>query len=209
MVESWRMRWLTDLMEGLPSVVFIVLWRQSGDLELAGWAGSAAAFGVLAVLAAIRVRMHPVLIGVNLHILLATPVIVGLFRIGQADIGAVLASHAHGGVLVTVLIAGLVQTILRDDGFSALPGVARRTQIFWSCVFLGVCALGAVWALSRPESTLVPVAVTLTVLFLGRNFLKARSMDHGRTGLAAASMGLLGDGSPASEGAGGDGANAV
>ena len=48
----------------------------------------------------------------------------------------------------------------------------------YSLVMLAVCASGMIWALSMPESSLVPVIVTLTALIGGRRFLLARQADN-------------------------------
>ncbi|QDG76531.1 hypothetical protein [Labrenzia sp. PHM005] len=194
MTHSKQKRWLTDLLEGLPSIVFILLWRQSGDIETAGWLGSGVALGVLAVLVYLKAKMHPVFIGINLHILLATPIIVGLFRTGQTEIAEVLSANTHSGVLVTVLIVGIGQTLFSARRFSALEDVSDTVQLRYSLVFLGACALGAGWALTTTGSSFVPVVATLTVLFVGRNFLQARLSDKNGSGAAAVTGSAVGSG---------------
>jgi len=191
MTQSQQKRWLTDLLEGVPSVVFIVLWRQSGDLETAGWVGAGTALAILSLLVWMRTRMHSVLVGVNAHILLATPLIVGLFRIGQTDLAKVLASHAYPGVLVTVFVAGGIQTLVSGNGFSALERVSQSTQRRYSLGMLVICGLGAVWALVASGNPLVPVVATLTVLIVGRNFLQARLSDRNGAGAAVLSSSVL------------------
>lgn len=191
MSQSQQKRWLTDLLEGVPSIVFILLWRQSGDLETAGWIGAGTALAVFSLLVWMRTRMHPVLIGVNAHILLATPLIVGLFRIGQTDLARFLASHAYPGVLVTVLVAGVIQTLVAKNGFSALEKVPASTQRHYSLGMLIICGFGAVWALATPGSPLVPVVVTVTALIVGRNFVQARLSDKNGAGAAVLASGAL------------------
>jgi hypothetical protein len=176
-MQTQQKRWLTDLMEGVPSIVFILLWRQSGDLEFAGWIGSALCLFVLSALIGMRVRMHPILVGVNIHILLATPLIVCVFRLGFDGLGDVLAEYAYGGVLVTVFAVGLAQMLVSRSRFSALENVTDRAQLIHSAVLLAICASGAVWALLTPGSRFVPVVVTIAALIIGRNFLQARLSD--------------------------------
>lgn len=175
-------RWLTDLLEGLPSIIFILLWRQSGDIEMAGWIGTYAAFGVLGLLFFMKTPMNPVLMGVNIHMVLATPLIVGLFRIGQTDIARFLAANAHAGVLVTVFAVGVVLTFYSKRGFSNLANVSVSKQRLYSLVLLGICGAGAIWGLTTEGSSFVPVVATLTVMFLGRNFLQARLSDKNGAG---------------------------
>ncbi len=190
MPKSQQKRWLTDLLEGLPSIVFILIWRQSGDLELSGWFGAFVAFGVLGILGVLKTRMHTIVLGVNIHILLVTPVIVGLFRIGLSNIAEILAMYAHAGVLLTVFVVGIIQTVATNRGFSNLADVSKRAQRRYSTIMLGLCGAGVIWAMSVPESSFVPVVVTLTVLIVGRNFLQARLSDKNGTtaGLVVSGM---------------------
>jgi hypothetical protein len=176
-MQTQQKRWLTDLMEGVPSIVFILLWRQSGDLVFAGWVGSTLCLMVLGALIGMKVRMHPILMGVNIHILLATPLIVGLFRLGFDGVGDVLAEYAYGGVLVTVFAVGFAQMLFSRSRFAALENVTDRVQLVFSAVLLAFCAFGAVWALLTPGSRFVPVVVTIAALIIGRNFLQARLSD--------------------------------
>ncbi|WP_330563311.1 hypothetical protein [Roseibium sp. FZY0029] len=83
MANARQQQLLLDLFESLPSIVFILLWRQTSNLELAGWTGCGFAAFVLAGLVLLKARIHPVLIGINLHILLVTPVLVGFYRFGD------------------------------------------------------------------------------------------------------------------------------
>lgn len=182
MNHSKQKRFITDLLEGLPSIVFILLWRQSGDLEAAGWAGSLAALCVLGLMLYLKTKPHPVLVGVNIHILLASPVIVGLFRFGDIEVARFLSAHAYPAVLLTVLLTGIWQTLFSSKRFSALDDVSDAVQLRFSLALMVVCALGAVWALATPGSSFVPVVGTLTALIVGRNFLQARFSDKNGTG---------------------------
>jgi hypothetical protein len=193
-MQTQQKRWLTDLMEGVPSIVFILLWRQSGDLEFVGWVGSALCLMVLGALIGMKVRMHPILMGVNIHILLATPLILGLFRLGFDGVGDVLAEYAYGGVLVTVFAVGFAQMLFSRSRFAALENVTDRVQLVFSAVLLAFCACGAVWALLTPGSRFVPVVVTIAALIMGRNFLQARLSDK------SAGAGVLVTGSAAAPG---------
>ncbi|MEM9630716.1 MAG: hypothetical protein AAGA50_05300 [Pseudomonadota bacterium] len=190
MERSQQKQWFADLLEGLPSIAFILLWRQLDDLELAGWIGSGLALFVFATFLHLRSRMHPVLLGVNAHILVATPIIVGLFRFGDPAFAKMLVTYSHGGVLVTVLLAGIYQTIFVNGGFAGLPEVPRVQQWRYSLIMLLGTALGAGWVLANPANSLVPVVVTLTLLIGGRRYLLARLVDKGHSGHGLAIGGL-------------------
>ncbi|MEM8700817.1 MAG: hypothetical protein AAGF82_03250 [Pseudomonadota bacterium] len=177
-MKSHQQQWLLDILEGLPSVAFLLVWRQTGDLELAGWCGAALALISFVLFFAAKSKMNPVLLGVNLHLFLATPLIVGTFRLGFTDLGAFLAAYAHSAVLLSVFVAGLWLTVFTSRGFIGSADMPVNHMRLYSLVMLAVCASGMIWALSMPESSLVPVIVTLTALIGGRRFLLARQADN-------------------------------
>lgn len=168
---------LQDLFESLPSLVFILIWRQSGDLEIAGWSSALIAGIVFLIFGLCKFRMSPIMLGVNCHILLATPLIVGIFRLGFFELGTVLAAYAHSGVLLTVLLSGFLLSLFSRGGFIGDMKVSRACRRRYSGILLSLCAAGAIWALFTPESSLIPVIVTLTVLIGVRRFLLARHAD--------------------------------
>lgn len=185
-MKSHQKQWLQDIFEGLPSVAFLLVWRQSGDLEFAGWCGAILALIAFVLFYAVKSKMNPVLVGVNLHLLLVTPLIVGTFHLGLTDLGRFLAAYAHSAVLVSVFVAGLCLTVFTSRGFIGSVGLPPKQKRHYSLVMLAVAVLGMVWALSRPESSLVPVIVTLSALIGGRRFLLARQADNsGRSTVAA------------------------
>lgn len=191
MAKSRQMQLVLDCLEGLPSVGFILLWRQTGDLELAGWIGCGLALAVFGVFAFLKGRMHPVLLGVNCHILLVTPVIVGLFRFGGREIAEVLVPYSYGAVLLSVTLVGLVLTLFTSSGFAGVPELAAMLRLRLSLMMIAVSAAGTAWALAVPDKALLPVMATLTLLIVGRRFLLARWTDGagGALALAGASAG--------------------
>ncbi|WP_422037445.1 hypothetical protein [Roseibium sp.] len=185
-MKSHQQQWLQDIFEGLPSVAFLLVWRQSGDLEFAGWCGALLALVSFVLFFVVKSKMNPVLLGVNLHLLLVTPLIVGTFRLGFTDLGAFLADHAHSAVLLSVFVAGLCLTVFTQRGFIGSAGLPSKQRRRYSLMMLAASASGMIWALSRPESSLVPVIVTLTFLIGGRRFLLARQADHSGPSAVAA-----------------------
>jgi len=176
-VKSKQMQLIFDLLEGLPSIAFILLWRQTGDLEVAGWIGSGLAFAVFAVFGLLKGRMHPVLLGVNCHILLVTPLIVGMFGFGDRDLAVAMTSHAYGAVLLTVASVGVLLTLFTRAGFAGVPGLPKRDRLRLSLLMICVSVAGAGWAFAVPDNSLPPVVTTLTLLIVGRRFLLARWSD--------------------------------
>ncbi|MEO1111989.1 MAG: hypothetical protein AAFY05_06635 [Pseudomonadota bacterium] len=192
-MKSHQQQWLLDIFEGLPSVAFLLVWRQSGDLEFAGWCGAALALISFVLFLAVKSKMNPVLLGVNLHLLIVTPLIVGTFQLGFTDLGALLAAYAHSAVLLSVFVAGLCLTVFTKRGFIGSAGLPALQKRRYCLVMLAVSASGMMWAMSTPESSLVPVIVTLTALIGGRRFLLARQADNSGAS-AIALQAVLADG---------------
>jgi len=188
MANSNQSRLLFDLVEGLPSIVFIVLWRQAGDLELAGWAGCGVALASFLLFRAKCQAMHPVLLGVNCHLLMATPLIVGMYSYGDKDAAALLAIHGHGAVLLTVTVVGILLTLFTRAGFVGMSELSVTTGRRLSLLMIAVSAVGAAWALLTPENSLLTVIATLSVLIAGRRFLLARALDKSGTAPILASV---------------------
>src|SRR5204863_9843774 len=95
MSGSRQREWATDILEGLPSIVFLALWQSSVDMRFAGWAGAIAAAMVLIGFRLFRLPFNPIVLGINLHLLLVTPLIVTVFHIGAYDLGRTLLAFAH------------------------------------------------------------------------------------------------------------------
>ncbi|MCK7612647.1 hypothetical protein [Roseibium sediminicola] len=196
MAQSRQTQLILDLLEGLPSIGFILLWRQTGDLELAGWIGSGLAATVFAAFALLKGRMHPVLLGVNCHILLVTPLIVGLFRFGGSEIATLLVPYSYGAVLLTVTLVGVLLTLFTRSGFAGIPELTARLRLRLSLMMIAVSAAGTAWALSAPDKALLPVVATLTLLIVGRRFLLARWADGAAGAVVLAGSALAGTGQP-------------
>lgn len=185
MTQSRQKEWLTDILEGVPSIAFIALWRGGFGMETAGWVGSGLAAAVLLYLWKSGTRSHPVLFGINIHILFATPVIVGLFRLGVVDLGAVLADHGHRGVLVTVFLVGVGQTFFSSAGFIGSKDLPQSRKRTYSLLQLAVSLAGILWAFGIENSGFVAVFVPLTILFGLRRYLLARWQDRNPDGSGA------------------------
>jgi len=167
-----------DLLQSAPTALFLLLWRGDVGLELAGWCGSAAALFVLIYCRAVNVPAHPILLGANIHLLLATPVIVGLDRAGAAALSDQLAQYGHPGVLITVWLTGLWLTVFSRAGFVGEDTMPARQRVLYSCALLGVCALGIVWAFVIAEPGVMAVALPFIALIGVRGWLLARWQDR-------------------------------
>lgn len=196
MAKSQQRQLALDLLEGLPSIGFVLLWRQTGDLEFAGWLGSSLALAVFIVFKVLKGHMHPVLLGVNCHILFITPLIMGLYSIGADAVADLIVPNAYGAVLATVTVVGVVLTVFSRGGFAGTEKIdeARRHRL--SLLMIAVSTTGTAWALAVPNEALLPVVATLTLLIVGRRFLLARWSDDAAHLPALAGGALHGTGQP-------------
>lgn len=180
MAGSQQREWVTGVLESLPSVTFLALWRgEVTGLEAAGWIGSAVAAAVLLLLQARRTPCDPILLGINLHLLAITPLIVGLFQLGQVGLARVLVDTAHNGVLIAVLVVGGTLTVFGPRGFIGLDGLPAALTRSYSGLLLAVAAAGVLWSfVNVGGSTLMSVGLPLMVLFGLRRYLVARWRDR-------------------------------
>ncbi|MTH99601.1 hypothetical protein [Roseibium sp. RKSG952] len=181
MRQSGQKTFFTDFLEGGPSLMFFVVWRLTGEMEAAGLSASALALIVFLLLRVLKAPLHPVMLGVNLHILLIAPALSVLFRFGGplgSAAGGVLLPFAQSGVLVSVLLTGIVLTVIRPSGFAGLGGLSKRMSLTYSVLMLCIAATGAVWAVFYADQAFAPVAITLAALFVLRRYLVARQKDH-------------------------------
>jgi hypothetical protein len=180
MRRSQQKEWLTDILESIPSVAFLALWQSQAGLEAAGWTGAALAVAVLIGFRRCRIPYNPILLGVNTHLLLATPVIVALYRVGAPDLGRTLVGYSHRGVLVTVFLVGCALTLLSQRGFVGLSGLPAAKRRAYSAVLLAASAATILWSFvfATGSNTLLTIAVPLMALFGLRRFLIARWHDR-------------------------------
>lgn len=179
MTGSRQREWMADVLEGLPSIVFLALWRgEMVDPAAAGWTGSALAAAVLIGFSLRRVAFNPVLLGINLHLLVITPLIVGLFRAGQPELARTLLDTAQAGVLVAVFLVGGALTAFAARGFIGVDGLPAATRRRYSLLLLAVAAAAVPWSVANAGSTLLAVGVPLIALFGLRRYLIARWRDR-------------------------------
>lgn len=159
---------LAELLETAPSLVFVLLWRGTGDLEAAGWVGCVLA---LAVLIGFRVRKIPfdtILLGINIHLAVITPLIVGLYALGASSGARSIEDHSYPAVLITIFLTGCVLTFCTGTGFVGVRGPSRHR----SWILLAASALAVVWGMQVAGGTLVTVGVPVIGLFVLRRVLQ-------------------------------------
>lgn len=179
MAGSRQREWITDVLESLPSVAFLALWRSDAvGLETAGWIGCGMAAAVLLVLRLQQTPYNPILLGINLHMVVMTPLIIGLFRLGQPELARTLLDNAQTGVLVAVLLVGGGLTLFGPRGFVGLDGLPPGTRRGYSLLLLLLAAVAVPWSFAHAGNSLMSVGVPLMTLFGLRRFLIARWRDR-------------------------------
>lgn len=191
MAGSAQREWAIDILEALPSAIFVALWRSNVNMELAGWAGTLMAATLLIGFRYFHVKNNPIMLGINVHLLIVTPLIMAAFYLGARDFSDMLVAHSYCGVLVSIFLVGLGLAVFSKNGFigvAELPAADRRKS---SMILLGATGLAVIWAMSSTGGTVVAVAVPIVGLFALRRFLIARNLDRGNhlVGLTAAGLG--------------------
>ena len=189
--ESLQRAWLSDVLEGTPSLVFFALWRSGVGLEIAGWIGAFLAACVLVGFSWAKMRFNPIMLGINLHLLMVTPLIVAVLALGFSDAGTFMTAHSYKAVMITICVVGCALTIWGRGGFVGCPALPRMQARFYSLVLVAASIAATAWAFTASGGALVSVALPIMGLFALRRFLLARGLDEGGRvgGLAAAAGG--------------------
>jgi hypothetical protein len=190
--RSRQREWLTDILESAPSLAFLLLWRSGVASEVAGWIGAALAASVLIGFRICKLRFNPILLGVNIHLLIITPLIMGMFHLAAPELGKLLVAYAYKGVLVTIFLTGCVLTLLSREGFVGLEGLPRSTAASYSVALLVTSLAATVWTFSYAGSSGIGVALPIMALFGLRRLLIARALDSkGKLTVAATAGGAM------------------
>jgi hypothetical protein len=181
MSESRQREWLTDILESAPSIVFLALWRTGFDMESTGWIGVGLAALMLIAFRLLRVRYNPILLGINFHLIVITPLIVMTYRLGATEFADTLVAYSERGVLVTVFIVGCALAAFSQRGFVGIGDLPSSSRWAHSSILLALSAAAILWAFTYTGSTLVAIALPLMVLFGVRRLLIARWLDNSDT----------------------------
>lgn len=192
MSRTFQGQWLTDISESVPSFAFLALLRSNVDLQTAGWIGLALAGAILLIFPLCKVRFNPILLGINVHLLLVTPVIVAVFHLGASEFGAMLTHHSYHGVLLTIFVVGLGLTLFSREGFIGQGGLSHSTNRKYSAILLIASLFAIAWSFLYSHGPLLGVALPTIALFALRRLLIARSIDSAKiTGITAESGGAV------------------
>lgn len=169
--------------------MFLALWRSNVDMELAGWVGAALAAMVLVGFRVFRLRYNPILLGINVDLLVTTPLIVAVFHLGAHELGQTLVAYAHRGVFVAIFLVGCFLTIFSRHGFVGVEGLPASSRWIYSSILLAASVAAIAWSFNYSGGALLGIAVPIMALFGLRRLLIARWFDNNQMGGIAAAAG--------------------
>jgi hypothetical protein len=166
--------------EAVPSILFLLLWRTGQDAQMTGWIGCGLAALLIVGFLVLRQRFHPIMLGINIHLLLAAPLITAAFELQGPDAGNFLIRYAETGVLVMVFLTGLGLTIFSKGGFLGEPEVPWHINWRFSLLML-ICAAGSLPLSIQLQDRIAFLAVAgpLILLFILRNYLAGLAQRTG------------------------------
>jgi hypothetical protein len=176
---SRQREWLRGILEGAPSILFLLLLQNHFDMRIAGWTGAALAALVLVGFGVVRVPQNPIALGINMHLLVITPLIVVLFYVGAQDSGRMLFGFAYRGVLVTIFVVGCVLTASSRRGFIGVERLPPARRWSYSLILLAATAAAVAWSFTYNGPASFAVAIPIMALFGLQRLLIARWLDRG------------------------------
>lgn len=171
-------KYLISLFENAPSFTFLVLAHFSDGLRLAGWTSAVLAAIVLGFIIWRRTMPHPILLGLNIFMLLAAPVIESIYHFGSKNLAEFLISHIQVGVMLSVFFVGISFTFFLPCGFLGINGLTNRQNRKLSSLMLAINAGAVIWTIVFEGEQLLAIGIPLAVLFGVRQFLLARVADR-------------------------------
>ena len=157
---------LTEAIQFVPTLALAAGYVIAGEIDfsVAGTRFLIAALLVVPIfgwLAFKGTRQNPILVGSNLWLIVGA---IG-FNLHIDSLQNLLIDAAGGGLFVGSLLAGVVYTVARPEGF---VGVEGPRKMLFSGILVALTAASMVWALGRPEDIRLGAALP----FIGLNVVR-------------------------------------
>lgn len=178
-MRNARTDFALGVVENLPSILFIGLWKTGVGLGAAGWSACGAAVLVLLLFRYLQRRPDTILLGLNISFVFTTPLIVGLFAGGHAELARWCIIYAGTGAVATVFATGLVLTAVSERGFVGADDLPRPTQRRYSAMLLLLTAGAVLWSALQVGDHWMAIVLPLVAIFAARRFLRAHLSDRG------------------------------
>lgn len=170
------------VLENLPTILFLALWKGGFGLEVASWSASLAAAAVLIGFKVCGRPADTIVLGINLSFLWLAPGIRLLFELGAAETARGVIAFSGSCVLATVLASGLAQAALSRRGVLGLEEAPARARRTYSLALLGLMGLAVAWSVFFAGDQWMAIVLPLVILFTARRFFLARIADRRNTG---------------------------
>lgn len=159
-----------ELIQFLPLIVFLNMRRLGFDYEERFLAGAGAALVVVALLVALRVRMNPLLVGVQAWLLIeAFAFLVHVPRLVDILVGLRESSLFLVIIVVAAIYAVRSRSLLNVDDVDS--GTARRA----SFVLLGLAVLAFLFSVALRGDEVIAGVIPSVVLFVAQSVAGARA----------------------------------
>ncbi|WP_170769192.1 hypothetical protein [Ruegeria lacuscaerulensis] len=178
MLGEHQKRLLLEIFENLPGISFLILARALEDQRLAGWVGAILAVCVCGLYARKILRPQPILLGINLFMVVITPLIELLALSGYRGAANVLIGNIDTLVLTSIFLIGVFLTCFSTKGFLTYETQCRKKTHLHSGLLLALCAVGIVWSLIVGQNDLISLVLPLMLLFEAQRFLRAAASDQ-------------------------------
>lgn len=172
--SNYKPIWHTAL-EYAPSAAFLAAFMLSDDLRIAGWSGAGCALLNCFAYARRTVSPHSLFLGINLYLLMITPVIEGLYAANCASWASALSECARPLVFLSIFLTGSVLSLRAPTGFLLAPQVDDTAVKRTNTLLLIASGTAAAWALVYDHNAALQLAVPMTLLFALHRTLKSRA----------------------------------
>ena len=165
-----RGRWLWGLIQFLPLIVFVNMRRLGFGYEERFLVSAGAALVVVAMLVALRVRMNPLLVGVQVWLVIEAFAFVVDFPL-LADVLVALRESAF--FLVIVVVAAIY--VARSKSLLSVDDVEPQTARRASLALLGLAGLAFLVSLPLRGDEVVAGVIPSVVLFVAQTVATTRA----------------------------------
>jgi len=159
-----------QFLQFLPLIVFLNMRRLGFDYEERFLAGAGAALVVVALLVALRVRMNPLLVGVQAWLLIEAFAFLVHFPL---LVDVLIGLRESSFFLVIVVVGGIYvarsKSLLNVDDVDA--GTARRPSL----VLLGLAVLAFLFSIALRGDEVIAGVIPSVVLFVAQSVAGARA----------------------------------
>ena len=180
---AWLGRWPVELIQFLPLLVFLNMRRLGFDYEERFLAGAGAALVVVALLAALRLRMNPLLVGVQAWLLIEAFAFLVYFPF---LVDALIGLRESSFFLVIVVVGGIYvarsKSLLSAEDVDA--GTARRA----SFALLALAGLAFLFSIVLRGDEVIAGVIPSVILFAVQSVVSARARRAARRDDAPATM---------------------